>query len=112
MNSTPILVSDIPVWYQQLLAKAEVQLKKVLLGLKFSTFEELVAQRLDPDNPQHAFVDDHNSQDVGYSFLSEEKNRLKEFEGSLLSKIFDNEELNLRFHYYDLFNNPYPHASL
>jgi hypothetical protein len=46
IRGTPVLVSDIPEWYQQLVIKAEAQLDKALCGLKFPDFDDLVARRL------------------------------------------------------------------
>lgn len=109
-NGTPVLISDIPAWYQRLLHEAEVLLKKALLGLAFPEFEELVTKRLDASKPLDAFIDIHNKRDVGYSFLTEAKNGLKDFESALLLKIFKNEKLNSQFYVYDLVGNPYPRA--
>jgi hypothetical protein len=95
------------LWYLQLLKKAEDQLKKVLLGLNFPKFEELMRQRLDPSKPQDAFIDNHNNRDVGYLFLREEKNGLNGFEGTLLYEIIRDEKLNSRFHVYDSVGNLY-----
>lgn len=108
IHGTPVLIADIPLWYQGLLDDAEALLKKTLFGLEFPEFEELVSGRLDPSKPQDAFIDDHNNRDVGYSFLTEGKNGLQQFENTLLRKIFGNEELNLLFHAYDSDGQPYP----
>lgn len=105
---TPVLLSHIPLWYQRVLDNAEALLEKVLLGLAFPEFEELVTRRLDPSKPEEAFIDNHNKRNLGYSFLTEEKNGLQEFKNALLSKIFGSEDLDSRFHIYDSQGNPYP----
>lgn len=107
IRGTPVLISDIPVWYQKLLVKAEEQLDKALCGLKFPKFEELLDLRLNPSKPRDAFVDNHNNRDVGYSFLTDERNGLREFDGVLLKAIFEDEELNKRFFVYDSDGNSY-----
>jgi hypothetical protein len=45
---------------------------------------------------------------VGYSFLTDEKNGLKVFEGVLLKEIVNNDELKNKFFVYDSDDNPYP----
>ena len=110
VRGTPVLIEGIPAWYRGLVIKAEEQLDKVLCGLKFPDLDELVARRLKPSKPQDAFIDDHNNQDVGYSFINETKNGLKQYEGALLAAVFDNEELNSHFYVYDADGNPYSRA--
>lgn len=112
IQGTPILLSDIPVWYQQLLGKAEVLLEKALLGLEFPEFDELITKQLDPCKPQNAFIDDYNKRDVGYSFLTDKKNGLQKFNNALLIKIFDTEKLNANFFSYDSDGNPLPKAGV
>lgn len=108
IRGTPVAIADIPAWYKSLLTKAEGQLQKALCGLKFPKFDELIAHRLDPSNPHNSFIDHHNNQEVGYSFILERKNGLQQFKGALLAAIFDDDNLNMRFHYYDSNSNPYP----
>jgi hypothetical protein len=108
IRGTPVAVADIPAWYQKVFVETQEQLDKVLCGLKFPKFEELLDRRLNPLRPRDAFIDNHGNRDVGYSFLTDKRNGLKEFEGDLLKGIFDNPELNNRFHVYDTDGNPYP----
>lgn len=110
-QGTPVLMAKIPAWYQNLVLIAEEQLDRVLCRLKFPDFDELVVRRLNPSNPQDAFIDIHNNCDVGYSFVKEKKNGLDKYEGALLSAIFDDKELNLRFHSYDKNGEPSPQIS-
>jgi hypothetical protein len=110
IHGTPILLADIPTWYKALLVTAEAQLDKVLCGLKFPAFEELIAKRLNPLHPRDAFIDNHTNRDDGYSFIKDERNGLKAFEGVLLKATFNDSDLNKRFHAYDMDGNPYPRS--
>lgn len=107
VRGTPVLIADIPAWYKGLVTKAEGQLDKVLCGLIFPEFDKLVAQRLSASAPQDAFIDVHNNQEVGYSFITERKNKLGEYGEALLAAIFDNNELGSRFYIYDNDGNPH-----
>lgn len=100
-EGTPILISQIPNWYQELVVKAEKQLDKALCGLKFPEFDKLVASRLNPSNPEDTFNDIHSNQHVGYSFLKEKRNGLQKYENALLYAIFQDEKLNQHFHVYN-----------
>jgi hypothetical protein len=91
------MIADIPRWYKNLLKEGEELLDKALLGLKFPEFEELIARRLDPKNLRDAFVDNHGKEDAGYSFLTDNRNELEQFEGILLKRIYEDDDLRNQF---------------
>jgi hypothetical protein len=97
IRGSPIMIADIPRWYKNLLKEGEELLDKALLGLKFPEFEELIARRLDPKNLRDAFVDNHGKEDAGYSFLTDNRNELEQFEGILLKRIYEDDDLRNQF---------------